>query len=126
MAAYSRAFVGSPAYKDLWAVRNVRPAFGGRLGTLGGVLYAGVDTMLGGRVPWTLQHHGASGVRPLCFVVDQLIGNRRAQMNASTASPDALATRPAERCAPIAYPAFEPPLSTDLLSSVTARGDEPR
>ncbi|KAJ7200876.1 FAD/NAD-P-binding domain-containing protein [Mycena pura] len=104
LAAYSRAFVGSPVYKDLWAVRNVRPAFGGRLGTLGGVLYAGVDTMLGGRVPWTLQHHGASG------------------LNASTASPDALATRPAERCAPIAYPPFEPPLSTDLLSSVALTG----
>ncbi|KAF7300685.1 Electron transfer flavoprotein-ubiquinone oxidoreductase [Mycena chlorophos] len=104
LESYAKAFVGSPVYKDLWAVRNVRPAFGGRFGTLGGVLYAGFDTLLGGRVPWTLKHHGAEGV------------------NASTASPDALATLPAEKCKPIEYPPFEPPLSTDLMSSVSLTG----
>ncbi|KAJ6449090.1 hypothetical protein DFH09DRAFT_1352772 [Mycena vulgaris] len=34
-------------------------------------------------------------------------------------SPDALATRPAATCAPIAYPGLEPPLSPDLTSSVS-------
>ncbi|KAF7323870.1 Electron transfer flavoprotein-ubiquinone oxidoreductase [Mycena kentingensis (nom. inval.)] len=104
LESYSKSFVGSPVYKDLWTVRNVRPAFGGRFGTLGGVLYAGFDTIVGGRVPWTLKHHGTSG------------------MNASTSSPDALATLPAAQCSPIEYPAFEAPLSTDLMSSVSLTG----
>ncbi|KAJ6521389.1 FAD/NAD-P-binding domain-containing protein [Mycena vulgaris] len=103
LRAYSAAFPGSPAHADLWAVRNVRPGFATRLGLAGGVLYAGVDTMLRGRVPWTLGHHG-KGTNP------------------SRTSPDALATRPAAACAPIAYPAFEPPLSTDLMSSVALTG----
>ncbi|KAJ6560744.1 hypothetical protein DFH09DRAFT_1316365 [Mycena vulgaris] len=38
------------------------------------------------------------------------------------ASPDALAMRPTAVCALIAYPAFEPPLSTDLMSSVAFAG----
>ncbi|KAF7289913.1 Electron transfer flavoprotein-ubiquinone oxidoreductase [Mycena indigotica] len=104
LAPYNKAFVGSPVYKDLWTVRNVRPAFGGRFGTLGGVLYAGLDTILGGRVPWTLKHHGDNGSNP------------------STTSPDALATLPAAECKPIEYPPFEPPLSTDLMSSVSLTG----
>ncbi|KAF8143931.1 hypothetical protein K438DRAFT_1783299 [Mycena galopus ATCC 62051] len=33
-------------------------------------------------------------------------------------SPNALATLPASSFSPIAYPVFEPPLSTDLMSSV--------
>jgi electron-transferring-flavoprotein dehydrogenase len=37
-----------PAYNDLWAVRNVRPAFNTRLGVFGGVMHAAVDTMLRG------------------------------------------------------------------------------
>ncbi|KAJ7057835.1 FAD/NAD-P-binding domain-containing protein [Mycena amicta] len=101
---YAKAFVGSAVYKDLWSVRNVRPAFGGRFGTVGAVLYAGFDTILGGRVPWTLKHHGAEKTNP------------------STASPDALATLPAANCSPIEYPPFEPPLSTDLMSSVSLTG----
>ncbi|KAJ6562289.1 hypothetical protein B0H19DRAFT_1144084 [Mycena capillaripes] len=103
LASYTTAFPGSPAHKDLWAVRNVRPAFGSRLGVFGGVLYAGVDTMLRGRVPWTLRHHGKGG-------------------NPSTTSPDALATRPAAECKRIEYPPFEPPLSTDLMTSVALTG----
>ncbi|KAJ7179749.1 FAD/NAD-P-binding domain-containing protein [Mycena filopes] len=106
LAHYTAAFPQSPAHADLWAVRNVRPAFNTRLGVLGGVLYAGVDTILGGRVPWTLGKagHGPKGLDP------------------STTSPDALATLPAADCTPIAYPPFEPPLSTDLMSSVALTG----
>ncbi|KAJ7732479.1 FAD/NAD-P-binding domain-containing protein [Mycena maculata] len=103
LAPYTAAFPRSPAHADLWAVRNVRPAFNGRLGVLGGVLYAGVDTLLGGRVPWTLRHH-------------------KRVPAPSTTSPDALATRPAAAMKRIAYPPFEPPLSTDLLSSVALTG----
>ncbi|KAJ7621656.1 FAD/NAD-P-binding domain-containing protein [Mycena polygramma] len=104
LGAYSAAFPRSPTYNDLWAVRNVRPGFNTRLGVLGGVLNAGVDTILGGRVPWTLRHHAKTNNNP------------------STTSPDALATLPAASCTPIAYPPFEPPLSTDLMSSVALTG----
>ncbi|KAJ7795524.1 FAD/NAD-P-binding domain-containing protein [Mycena olivaceomarginata] len=104
LAAYSAAFPQSPAHRDLWAVRNVRPGFNTRLGVWGGVLNAGMDTILGGRVPWTLRHHAKSTTNP------------------SRTSPDALATLPAAACAPIAYPPFEPPLSTDLMSSVALTG----
>ncbi|KAJ7634511.1 FAD/NAD-P-binding domain-containing protein [Roridomyces roridus] len=99
LAAYNSSFPSSPAHKDLWGVRNLRPAFNTSLGLYGGVMYAGVDTLLGGRVPWTLRHH-------------------RTRID----SPDARATRPAVECAPIAYPPFEPPLSTDLMSSVALTG----
>ncbi|KAJ6560787.1 hypothetical protein DFH09DRAFT_1083258 [Mycena vulgaris] len=44
-----------PARAELWAVHNVRPRFATRLGLAGAVLYASV---LRGRVPWTLGHHG--------------------------------------------------------------------
>ncbi|KAJ7612102.1 FAD/NAD-P-binding domain-containing protein [Roridomyces roridus] len=99
LAAYNSAFPQSPAHKDLWSVRNLRPAFNTQLGLYGGVMYAGMDTLLGGRVPWTFRHH-------------------RTRVD----SPDAHATRPAIECAPIAYPPFEPPLSTDLMSSVALTG----
>ncbi|KAF7342278.1 Electron transfer flavoprotein-ubiquinone oxidoreductase [Mycena venus] len=88
MAPYAAAFKGSPPHNDLWAVRNVRPAFRTSLGLWGGVLYAGMDTILGGRVPWTFKHHSPAGTNP------------------STTSPDALSTRPTSdsSCKPIAYP----------------------
>ncbi|KAJ7078466.1 hypothetical protein B0H15DRAFT_749641, partial [Mycena belliarum] len=89
LKSYSAAFPRSPAHTDLWGVRNLRPSFGTRAGMLGGVLYSGVDTMLRGRVPWTLKHHGA-GVSFRAFS--------------------------------ISYPPFEPPLSTDLLTSVALTG----
>ncbi|KAJ6489406.1 hypothetical protein DFH09DRAFT_1377502 [Mycena vulgaris] len=100
LRAYSAAFPGSPAHADLWAVRNALPTFATRLGLASGVLYAGVDMMLRGRMPCTLGHHGKGRIprRP----------------------------RPTRLAAPIAYLAFEPPLRTDLMSNVRAQGDEPR
>jgi electron-transferring-flavoprotein dehydrogenase len=68
LTAYTASFLNSPAYNDLWAVRNVRPAFNTRLGVFGGVTYAGVDTMVRGRVPWTLRHHGRDGVSVRAFI----------------------------------------------------------
>ncbi|KAF8169989.1 hypothetical protein K438DRAFT_1982898 [Mycena galopus ATCC 62051] len=61
-------------------------------------------SLLGGRMPWTVRHHAKSGRRtPLI-------------------PPDAIASLPASSFSPIAYPAFEPPLSTDLISSVALTG----
>jgi flavin-dependent dehydrogenase len=71
LTAYTTAFRNSPAYNDLWAVRNVRPAFNTRLGVFGGVMYAGVDTMLRGRVPWTLRHHGRDGVSVNQYIINE-------------------------------------------------------
>ncbi|KAJ6617104.1 hypothetical protein B0H10DRAFT_2034748 [Mycena sp. CBHHK59/15] len=104
MEPYSRAFAASPVHADLWGVRNLRPSFNGRLGVPGGVLYSGVDSILGGRVPWTLSHGHGKGVAH------------------ATTSPDALATLPAASCTPIGYPTFEPPLSTDLMTSIALTG----
>ncbi|KAJ6461366.1 FAD/NAD-P-binding domain-containing protein [Mycena sanguinolenta] len=104
LSSYASAFPSSPAHTDLYATRNVRPAFNTRAGMWGGVAYAGFDTILNGRVPWTLRHHAKSDKNP------------------STTSPDALSTLPMADCKPIDYPAFEPPLSTDLMSSVALTG----
>ncbi|KAJ6597816.1 hypothetical protein DFH09DRAFT_1399564 [Mycena vulgaris] len=92
-----------PVRAGLWAVHNLHTGFVTRLGLAGGVLYAWVNTVLRGRVPWTPGHHGK-------------------RTKTSKTSPDALATRPAAACAPIAYPAFEPPRSTDSMSSVALTG----
>lgn len=41
---------------ELHSVRNVRPSF--RWGTVGGMLYSGIDTfVLRGKAPWTLRNH---------------------------------------------------------------------
>ena len=97
MSAYASAFRASWAHADLWEVRNVRPSFNTPLGMWGGIAYSGVDTLLlRGRTPWTFRNtHKLS---------------------------DAAHTKRARECAPIAYPPFEPPLSTDLLTSLALTG----
>ncbi|KAJ7907082.1 hypothetical protein B0H13DRAFT_2662519 [Mycena leptocephala] len=89
LTAYTTSFRNSPAYNDLWAVRNVWPAFNTRLG-------GAVDVEAS--CPW------GEWEQPLHLVA------RRARD----------APRPA--CKPIEYPLFEPPLSTDLMSSVALTG----
>ena len=43
-------------WDELYQVRNIRPSF--RLGLLGGLAYAALDTyLLRGRAPWTMHHH---------------------------------------------------------------------
>lgn len=42
--------------KELHSVRNIRPAFA-KFGAKIGTLYAGFDSMMRGRVPWTFHHH---------------------------------------------------------------------
>ncbi|KAF9477148.1 hypothetical protein BDN70DRAFT_995146 [Pholiota conissans] len=105
MAPYDKALHESWVHKDLYEVRNLRPSFDTKLGIWGGIAYSGIDSLfLKGRVPWTFSHGGGK------------------HANASTTSIDAAHTSPAAECQPIDYPAFEPPLSTDLLTSVALTG----
>lgn len=97
MSAYEESMKGSWVYNDLHEVRNVRPSFNTRLGLWGGVAYSGLDTLfLKGRTPWTFRN--TSGLS------------------------DAAHTKPARECKPIEYPPFQPPLSTDLLTSLALTG----
>ncbi len=53
---YEQKLRASWVWQELTAVRNVRPAFA-KLGTWGGLLYAGIDTyLLRGKAPWTLHN----------------------------------------------------------------------
>lgn len=52
---YETDFKKSWAYKELWKVRNIRPAF--KYGLFTAVLYSGLeDYLLKGRGPWTFKH----------------------------------------------------------------------
>ena len=58
MSAYDRTLHDSWVHSDLYEVRNLRPSFSTSLGTLGGVIYSGIDSLFfKGRVPWTFKHH---------------------------------------------------------------------
>ncbi|KAK9467734.1 hypothetical protein V1512DRAFT_259927, partial [Lipomyces arxii] len=100
---YQANFEKSWVYQELDEVRNIRPSFHNPLGMYGGVMYAGIDTMLlKGRVPFTLHHK----------------------------TTDAAATKPASMFKPIEYPKPDGKLSFDILTSVARTGtmhdeDEP-
>ena len=97
MSTYDASLRKSWVYDDLYEVRNVRPSFQTQLGLFGGVVYSGIDTLLlRGRTPWTFRN--------------------------SAGKSDAAHTKPARECEPIVYPPFEPPLSTDILTSVSLTG----
>ncbi|KAI8980643.1 FAD/NAD-P-binding domain-containing protein [Trametes punicea] len=97
MSAYETALRNSWVYEDLYEVRNVRPSFNTPLGAIGGILYSGIDTLLlRGRTPWTFRN--------------------------KLGKSDAAHTKRASECKPIEYPPFEPPLSTDILTSVALTG----
>ncbi|MDX2095868.1 MAG: electron transfer flavoprotein-ubiquinone oxidoreductase [Alphaproteobacteria bacterium] len=88
MAAYEPALRASWVGKELYAVRNVRPAF--RFGLWAGLLLSALDTYLfRGRAPWTLNHHA-----------------------------DHAALKPAASCRKIHYPPPDGVVSFDRLSSV--------
>lgn len=96
MSSYEESYKKSWVYDDLHEVRNIRPSFNTGLGIWGGVAYSGIDTLfLKGRTPWTFRNPQTS---------------------------DAAHTKKAKECRPIEYPAFEPPLSTDLLTSLALTG----
>jgi electron-transferring-flavoprotein dehydrogenase len=103
MEAYEGKIKDSWVWKELYEVRNVRPSFHSPLNLYGGLLYAGLDTMiLRGRTPWTFHHKQT----------------------------DAAATEPADSHNKIEYPKPDGVLSFDLLTSVSRTGtnhdeDEP-
>ena len=91
-ADYRRALAASWVWPELYAVRNIRPAF--RWGLWAGLAYAGVDTyLLRGRAPWTFRQ--SADFEHL----DRAIGSR-----------------------PIAYPKPDGKISFDRLSSVFLSG----
>lgn len=97
MSHYETALKNSWVWSDLHEVRNLRESFHTPLGIWGGILYSGVDSLLlKGRTPWTFH-------------------NRKKLT-------DAQHTQPAYRFRPINYPPPQPPLSTDLLTSLTLTG----
>lgn len=97
MSAYDGSLRNSWVWSDLHEVRNIRPSFNTSLGIWGGIAYSGIDTLvLKGRTPWTFRN--------------------------SSKLTDAAHTKRASECQPIEYPPFEPPLSTDLLTSLALTG----
>ena len=91
---YSDRIKESYIYKDLNAVRNIRPSFHSGLGVFGGILYSGFSLMIGGREPWTLSHGGADNTK----------------------------LKPAAQCKQIEYAKPDGKISFDLLSSVALTG----
>ena len=88
LAAYETALRNSWVGRELYGVRNIRPAF--RYGLWAGLIYAALDTYLfRGRAPWTFAHHA-----------------------------DHQALKPAAQCRKIDYPAPDGVVSFDRLSSV--------
>lgn len=87
--AYSQKFKQSWLHEELHRVRNIRPSF--RWGLWPAMIYSALDTFLfRGKAPWTLRHHQA----------------------------DHQSLKPADECAPIAYPKPDGVLTFDRLSSV--------
>src|SRR5690606_31158012 len=93
LGGYPEAFRDSWVYKDLYRVRNARPALA-KFGAVLGSLYSGLDMWLhniglGVLVPWTFKNHA-----------------------------DHTATKKAKDVKPIAYPKPDGKLTFDRLSSV--------
>lgn len=92
---YEDKLRGSSIWKELKAVRNMRPSFHSPLGLYGGILYSGLEAyVLKGMVPWTLKH----------------------------AKPDYAATKTADQCKKIEYPKPDGKISFDILTSVSRTG----
>ncbi|EDO47030.1 predicted protein [Nematostella vectensis] len=82
-------------WKELYAMRNIRPSFHSKLGFYGGMLYTGIFyCLLRGKEPWTLHNP----------------------------KPDHASLKPAKECTPIEYPKPDGEVSFDLLSSVALSG----
>ncbi|KAI8323644.1 hypothetical protein GQ54DRAFT_257800 [Martensiomyces pterosporus] len=95
LSEYEEAFKSSSIYKELHEVRNVRPSFHTGLGIWGGMMWAGLDTLiLKGRVPFTFQHK----------------------------DPDHAMLKPAAMHKPIEYPKPDNEITFDILTSVSRTG----
>ena len=88
VTVYADKLKASWVYPELHAVRNIRPGFA-KWGLYGGVINAGIETIIGGKTPWTLHNH---------------------------ADNDTL--KKAKDSTPIAYPKPDGKLTFDRLSSV--------
>ncbi len=86
--SYPEALKASWVWDELQKVRNIRPGFA-KWGMWGGLVNAAVETVTGGKLPWTLAHHV-----------------------------DHTATKPADQCPRIEYPKPDGKLTFDRLSSV--------
>jgi electron-transferring-flavoprotein dehydrogenase len=99
MSAYTASLQSSWVYKELNEVRNLRPSFNTALGLWGGLAYSGLDAfVLKGRVPWTFR-------------------NRTGKNDAAHTGQEG-----ESGVEKMQYPPFEPPLSTDLLTSLALTG----
>jgi electron-transferring-flavoprotein dehydrogenase len=88
LGRYPEMLKQSWLWKELYQVRNIRPAF--HFGLWGGIAYSALDTyILRGRAPWTMHHHA-----------------------------DHEAMNPAAQYTPIDYPKPDGKISFDRLSSV--------
>jgi len=88
LSAYPEKLKQSWVWKELYSVRNIRPAF--HFGLWGGIAYSALDTyILRGRAPWTMHHRA-----------------------------DHKSLKPAAQCKPIDYPKPDGKISFDRLSSV--------
>lgn len=97
MSNYDTAVRNSWVWSDLNEVRNLRASFNTSLGIWGGMAYSGLDSLFfKGRTPWTFRN--------------------------KSQSLDAAHTLTASHFKPIDYPPPQPPLSTDLLTSLTLTG----
>jgi electron-transferring-flavoprotein dehydrogenase len=92
---YEDALRSSSIWKELKAVRNIRPSFHSPLKLYGGILYSGIDAYIfRGKTPWTFSHPGS----------------------------DAAATKLADQCKKIEYPKPDGEISFDILTSVSRTG----
>ena len=90
--SYEKNLKESWVYKELYRVRNIRPAF--KFGFYWGLLYSAIDTyILRGRAPWTFKHHS-----------------------------DHAALKPATDYQPIDYPKPDGVLSFDRLTNLAFSG----
>ena len=92
---YEDKLRASTIWKELYAVRNMRPSFSTPLGLYGGIMYSGLEAYIfRGRTPWTLKHH----------------------------STDHAATKKADEMPKIEYPKPDNEISFDILTSVSRTG----
>ena len=95
LESYEPRLKDSWVWKELYQVRNVRPAFNTRLGYLWGISYTGVFSwLLRGKEPWTLRHH-----KPDHSCLNKAVDSKK-----------------------IEYPKPDGKISFDLLSSVALTG----
>lgn len=91
---YEKALARSYVARELWEVRNVRPAF--KYGFWPGLLLSGLSTIVfRGNEPWTLKHHE---------------------------QPDYATLKPIESAKKIDYPKPDGKIAFDLLESVSRTG----